>query len=124
VSAAAATTVSIFVGIINPLLGLAAIIVFFFSFRALFRYRTRAILRQGLPPPHFQQFTQANLLVSITAITVACGTMDNSASNVGTTSEESEWRVLILETELWNSFSAGPHSCRLDVLLPANRFLT
>lgn len=49
-SAAAATTVSIFVGMINPAFGLVAIIVLFFSFRALFRYRTRAVLQKAIRP--------------------------------------------------------------------------
>lgn len=44
-AAAAATTVSIFIGMIDPLLGLLAIVVLFFSFRSLFRSRTRAVLR-------------------------------------------------------------------------------
>ncbi|MGO9644564.1 MAG: hypothetical protein ACLPY5_07430 [Candidatus Bathyarchaeia archaeon] len=44
-AAAAATTVSIFIGMINPLLGLLGVVVLFFSFRAVFRSRTRAILR-------------------------------------------------------------------------------
>ncbi len=58
-SAAAATTVSIFVAMINPALGLISIVVLFFSFRALFRYRTRAVLRMAIQPTTGPQL-QAN----------------------------------------------------------------
>jgi len=54
-SAAAATTVSIFIGMVNPLFGLVAIVGLFFSFRALFRYRTRAVLRNAIPPTSVEQ---------------------------------------------------------------------
>jgi len=47
-AAAAATTVSLFIGLINPVLGLVAIVVLFFCFRTLFRYRTRAVLRKAI----------------------------------------------------------------------------
>ena len=47
-AAAAAATVSLFIGLINPVLGLIAIVVLFFSFRALFRYRTREVLRKAI----------------------------------------------------------------------------
>jgi hypothetical protein len=49
-SAAAATTVSIFVGVVNPVFGLIGIIVLLFGFRALFRYRVRAVLRRVIHP--------------------------------------------------------------------------
>ena len=41
----AAVTVSIFLGMISPLLGLLGVVVLFYSFRSLFRSRARAILR-------------------------------------------------------------------------------
>ncbi len=50
----AAATVSIFLGMISPLLGLLGIVILFFSFRSLFRSRTRAVLRavgQTQPTP-------------------------------------------------------------------------
>ena len=49
-SVAAATTVSLFIGMINPVLGLISILVLFFAFRALFRYRTRTLVRTAIPP--------------------------------------------------------------------------
>ncbi len=48
-AAAAATTVSLFVGLINPFLGLIMIVILFLSFRALFRHRTRVVLRSARP---------------------------------------------------------------------------
>ncbi len=50
----AAATVSIFLGMISPLLGLLGIVVLFFSFRSFFRSRTLAGLRaagQTQPTP-------------------------------------------------------------------------
>jgi hypothetical protein len=41
----AAVTVSIFLGMISPLLGLLGVVVLFYSFRSLFRSRTRAIVQ-------------------------------------------------------------------------------
>ncbi len=56
-AAAAATTVSLFVGFINPVLGLTAIVVLFFAFRALFRYRTRMALQTATRFTTAPQFT-------------------------------------------------------------------
>ena len=41
----AAVTVSIFLGMISPLLGLLGVVVLFYSFRSVLRSRTRAILQ-------------------------------------------------------------------------------
>jgi len=60
VAAAAATTVSIFVGMINPIFGLIAIVGLFFSFRALFRHRTRVILGKAIPKDTSSPQIQAN----------------------------------------------------------------
>ena len=49
IAAAAALSVSLFLGFISPLFGLVGIVVLFFAFRALFRRRTETILRNARP---------------------------------------------------------------------------
>ena len=58
---AAATTVSLFLGFINPVLGLVGIMILFFSFRALFRHRTNVILRKAGPQIEWPESTQTAL---------------------------------------------------------------
>ena len=57
-AAVVAATVSFFIGMINPLLGLLGFVVLFYWFRSLFRSRTRATLRaagQAEPSPSMSQ---------------------------------------------------------------------
>ena len=45
-----AVMVSFILGLITPLLGLGALVVLSFTFREIFRYRTRAVLRKLVTP--------------------------------------------------------------------------
>ena len=47
-SAGVAAMVAIFISTINPVFALIFFLIIFFSFRALFRYRTRVLLRNAL----------------------------------------------------------------------------